>query len=238
MTTAASPRRVYVGMKHWHPYIAETMSEMARDGIERVTAVVLAPHYSRMSVGGYRKSVEAARDELGGAMEISFVERWYEREEFITMMAKLVRDGLARFDASEREDVCVVFSAHSLPQRIREWDDPYERELLASSELVAKRVGLADWRFAWQSAGATGEPWIGPDILDYLETLHAEGVRNVLMVPIGFVCDHLEILWDIDHEAREKAAELGMTLERTALPNCSDAFIDVLEAIVASEAAQ
>jgi ferrochelatase len=120
-----------------------------------------------------------------------------------------------------------------LPVRIREWGDPYERELLESSEAVAKRVGVNDWRFAWQSAGETGEPWLGPDILDYLDTLHAEGVRHILQIPIGFVSDHLEILWDIDIESKVKAAKLGMILHRTELPNAKPEFIRTLAAVVA-----
>jgi ferrochelatase len=128
--------------------------------------------------------------------------------------------------------VTTVFSAHSLPVRIREWNDPYESQLLASAEAVAREVGLADWRFAWQSAGNTGEPWLGPDICDYLDTLHAEGVRRVLSVPIGFTCDHLEVLFDIDHEARAKAESLGMELRRTRMPNASPDFIAALDGIL------
>jgi len=117
--------------------------------------------------------------------------------------------------------------------RIRTWGDPYEAQLLASSEAVARETGLPTWRFAWQSAGHTGEPWLGPDIVDYLETLHAEGIRHVLSVPIGFVCDHLEVLYDIDHEAAAKAAALGMTLRRTRMPNATPELIAVLDRLVA-----
>ena len=129
--------------------------------------------------------------------------------------------------------MCVLFSAHSLPVRIRTWDDPYEAQLNASCVAVARHAQLHDWRFAWQSAGGTGEPWLGPDIVDYLHVLHSEGVRNVLSVPIGFVCEHLEVLYDIDHEAAQKAAALGMTLHRTRMPNATPEFIAVLDALVA-----
>ncbi len=230
---AGERRTVYVGMKHWHPYIGDVMRMMAADGITRVTALTLAPHYSRISLGGYRKAMEDAQLALECSFDVTFVERWHAQPEFIEMMTALVRAGLEQFDASERESVLTVFSAHSLPVRIREWNDPYEQELLESSAATARAVGLADWRFAWQSAGETGEPWLGPDILDYLETLHAEGVRNVLQVPIGFVSEHLEILWDIDHEAKEKAAALGMKLRRTQLPNDSPAMVRALAAVIA-----
>ena len=234
LASEGRPRRVYVGMKHWHPYIADVMRTMRDDGVRDLTAVVLAPHYSRLSVGAYRRAVDDAHHALGNPFNIRFVERWHAVPEFLDMMAGLVRDGLARFPAESRQSVSVVFTAHSLPVRIREWDDPYERELLESSRAVAERVGLSDWRFAWQSAGGTSEPWIGPDILDYLDTLHSEGVRQLLQVPIGFLSEHLEVLYDIDIEAAGKAATLGMTLHRTELPNASPALVGALAAIVAS----
>ena len=223
------PRPVYIGMKHGHPYRAETVKLMSVDGVRRATAIVLAPHYSRISIGGYRKYLEQANAELATPVDVRIIERWGAEPEFIAMMAALVREGLAQFDDS---DVTVVFTAHSLPVRIREWQDPYESELLESSRLAAEAAGVTGWRFAWQSAGATGEPWIGPDILEYLGTLAAEGVRNVLQVPIGFVADHLEVLYDIDVEARDRAAELGVTLRRTQLPNADPRFIDVLAAVI------
>lgn len=237
LETAGTPRRVYVGMKHWHPYIGDVLQRMADDGVERFTAIALAPHYSRISIGGYRKAIDEGSAKAGKSFDVTFVERWHDRPEFIEMMAALVSDALTQFPADVRDSVTVVFSAHSLPVRIREWNDPYESELLDSSRRVAESLGLKDWRFAWQSAGETGEPWLGPDILDFLETLHAEGVRNVLQVPIGFVAEHLEILWDIDYEARTKAQELGMTLHRTALPNASAPLVRaVAAAITAADA--
>jgi ferrochelatase len=225
--------RTYVAMKHWHPFIGDVVPRIAADGVRRVVAVVLAPHYSRMSVGGYRKYVEDSIAKLDTPIELTFVESWYLQPEFIALIADRARVGLAAFPPGERDSTCVVFSAHSLPVRIRTWDDPYEAQLRASCEAVAREAQLGQWRFAWQSAGHTGEPWLGPDIVDYLETLHAEGVRTVLSVPIGFVCDHLEVLFDVDHEAMDKAESLGMTLRRTRMPNATPEFIAVLDAIVA-----
>jgi ferrochelatase len=228
--------RTYVAMKHWHPFIDDVVPRIAADGIRRVIAIVLAPHYSRMSVGGYRTYVEdavRALDTLGSAgFEVTFVESWHLHPAFIDMMASRVRAGIDTFPVDARPGVRVVFSAHSLPVRIRSWNDPYEAQLQDSCAAVAARLSLRDWRFAWQSAGNTGEPWLGPDILEYLETLHGEGARDVLSVPIGFVCEHLEVLFDIDHEATAKAAELGMTLRRTAMPNASPELIAVLDALV------
>jgi ferrochelatase len=225
--------RTYVGMKHWHPFIGDVIPQIAADGVRRVVAVVLAPHYSRMSVGGYRQYVQDANAKLGAPMEIAFVESWHLRPEFVGLMADRVRDGLAAFPPRERDETRVVFSAHSLPVRIRTWDDPYESQLLASCAAVAREAGLTRWDFAWQSAGHTGEPWLGPDIVDYLGELHAAGVRSVLSVPIGFVSEHLEVLFDIDREAVTRAESLGMTLRRTRMPNATPELIAVLDAIVA-----
>lgn len=223
---------VYAGMKHWHPFIGEVMEKMAADGVHRVVAFALAPHCSRISLGGYRKAVDEAQEKLGHPFDIPFTKCWHHNKRWRDMVANLVREGLRKFPEDVRDSVTVVFSAHSLPERIRTWDDPYERQLMESSAAVAERVGLRDWRFAFQSASNTGEPWLGPDIVDYLETLHAEGVKNVLSVPLGFVSDHLEILFDIDVEAREKASELGMTLYRTQMPNAHPEFVEVLASVV------
>lgn len=224
--------QVYAGMKHWHPFIGDVMPKMVEDGITKAVAFALAPHCSLISIGGYRKSIEAAEQQLGNAISIPFVKCWHHNEMWRDMMAGLVLEGLQQFPEEVRGDVTVVFSAHSLPERIRTWDDPYERELWESSAAIAEKLGIAKWRFAFQSAGHTGEPWLGPDIVDFLDTLHSEGVQNVLSVPLGFVSDHLEILFDIDYEAKEKAEQLGMTLYRTQMPNSRDEFIEVLASVV------
>jgi ferrochelatase len=225
--------RTYVGMKHWHPYIADAVERIIKDGIRRVIAIVLAPHYSRLSIGAYRLALEEALAAAPCPPELMFVEQWHLQPEFISLIADRVCEGLDDFPAELRADVRVVFSAHSLPERIRQWDDPYEAQLLASCAAVAGMAKIGDWRFAWQSAGHTGEPWLGPDLCEYLEMLHAEGVRAVLSVPIGFLCDHLEVLYDIDREAAEVAREKGMVLKRTRMPNASPELIGALAAVVA-----
>ncbi len=210
---------VYVGMKHWSPWIPEAVEQALAGGADRLVGLVLAPHYSRMSIGGYRDRLE---ESLGGRAELAFVESWYDHEPFVDVLADRVRG----------TDAHVVFTAHSLPERILAEGDPYRDQLLETSRLVAERAGLAEWSFAFQSESPTGEPWLGPDILAELESLHGRGVRSVLVAPVGFVCDHLEILWDLDVEAREKAAELGLELDRIHLPNSDPAFIDALAALV------
>lgn len=226
--------RTYVAMKHWHPFIADVVPRIAADGIRRLIVLVLAPHYSRMSIGGYREYLDRAIAKLDVPLDVTFIESWHLQPEFIELIAGRVLEGLATFPEEDRAATCVLFSAHSLPVRIRSWGDPYEAQLDASCAAVAAHAGLGEWRFAWQSAGNTGEPWLGPDIVEYLEQLRAEGVRSVLSVPIGFVCEHLEVLYDIDHEAARKAAALGMTLHRTRMPNATPELIAVLDALVAA----
>jgi protoporphyrin/coproporphyrin ferrochelatase len=223
---------VYVGMKHWHPFIGETIPRIAADGIRRVTAIVLAPHYSRMSIGGYRKAVDEANAKLTDPLEIRFVESWHLQPSFIELIAQRIRHSLEEFAPNVRDRVLVVFSAHSLPVRIREWNDPYESQLTASCAAVAECAGLSRWEFAWQSAGGSTEPWLGPDLLEVLETVRANGVEHVLSVPIGFLSDHLEVLYDIDLEAQEKARELGIELRRTPMPNADPALIETLAELV------
>lgn len=229
-------RRVYIGMKHWHPFIGEVVPQMAADGVTRALAIVLAPHYSRMSVGSYRASVDKALEQLDRPIDIHFVESWQAHPLFRRMIAGRISAELAQFPAALRPGVMTVFSAHSLPERILTWDDPYPRELRESAAGIAELAGLGEWSFAFQSAGMTGEPWLGPDILDELDRLAGAGVRAALSVPFGFVAEHLEVLWDIDHEAQDKAAELGMTLRRTPMPNADDEFVDVIAALVAENA--
>jgi len=210
---------VFVGMKHWRPRIAEAVEAALARGAERVIGLVLAPHYSRLSVGEYRERLEAA---LSDRAELVLVESWHDDPAFVDVLAERVRD----------TDAWVVFTAHSLPERILADGDPYREQLLETSRLVAERAGLKRWSFAFQSASPTGEPWLGPDVLDELERLSAEGVGKVLVAPVGFVSDHLEILWDIDIEAREKADELGLELARIESLNDDPAFIGALAGVV------
>ena len=222
-----APWRVYVGMKHWHPYIAEAIDDIAADGVDELVALPLAPHYSKMSIAGYEQLVEKALESQSSPPLTRFVESWRSNPRFIEFIAQRVRDGLAKFDVDTSE-VEVMFTAHSLPARILEYGDPYPQELMDSAGAVAKAAEVESWRFAYQSAGMTGTPWLGPDILDSIEEIAGEGGKNILVVPFGFVCDHLEILFDIDIEAIEKAEELGINLARIEMPNDSPGFIDTL----------
>ena len=223
----SSTWRTYIGMKHWHPYIAETIDEIVSDGVDELVGLPLAPHYSRMSIAGYQQLVEQALESKDSSPTTRFIESWHASPHFIEFIDQRIREGLAKFNVDSSE-VEVMFTAHSLPARILEFGDPYPQELLESSAAVARTAGVNSWRFAYQSAGMTGTPWLGPDILDSVQEIADTGVKNILVVPFGFVCDHLEILFDIDIEAMEKADELGVNLARIAMPNTSPGFMDTL----------
>src|SRR5690348_5414050 len=210
---------VYTGMKHWTPHIAEAAEAALADGADRVVGLVLAPHYSALSVAGYRDQLERA---ITGRAELAFVDSWHDEPGFVELLAARIRGTTAH----------VVFTAHSLPARILEMGDPYKEQLLETSMLVADRAGISDWSFSFQSESPTGEPWLGPDILDHLDELHRRGVGEVLVCPVGFVADHLEIRWDLDHEAAGKARELGLGFARIQMPNADPAFVRVLAGLV------
>jgi protoporphyrin/coproporphyrin ferrochelatase len=212
-------------MKHWTPWIADAVERALAGGAERLVGVVLAPHYSRLSIGGYRQRLERA---LAGRAELVFVESWHDHGPYLDALADRIRGTEAH----------VVFTAHSLPERILAEGDPYRDQLLETSRLVAERAGVERWSFAFQSESPTGEPWLGPDILVELEILHAGGVRKVLVAPVGFVCDHLEILWDLDVEARETAAKLGLDLDRIESLNADPAFVRGLADLVKKASAE
>ena len=209
----------FTGMKHWEPRIAEAAERALATGAETVVGLVLAPHYSSMSIAGYRRQLE---DALAGNAELLFIDSWHDEPGFVDLLAERVRG----------TDAHVVFTAHSLPTRILDTGDPYKEQLLETSQLVAERAAIATWSFSFQSESQTGEPWLGPDILDHVEELHGRGVREVLVCPVGFVADHLEIRWDLDYEAMEKARELGMRFSRIEMPNAEPTFIKVLAGLV------
>jgi ferrochelatase len=207
---------VFTGMKHWTPRIADAAGAVLDAGAETVVGLVLAPHYSALSIKGYRDQLESA---LAGRADLRFVESWHDESGFVDLLAGRIRGTGAH----------VVFTAHSLPARILDQGDPYPEQLLETSRLVAEAAGVTDWSFSFQSESPTGEPWLGPDILDHLRSLDA---TSVLLCPVGFVSDHLEIRWDLDVEAAELARELGLELRRIEMPNADLAFVRTLAGIV------
>jgi ferrochelatase len=233
------PLRVYAGMRHIEPRIGRIVEGMAADGVERFAAIALAPQKSS-NAAGYRRAVDAALAGLGeGAPSLSYVDSWYDQPRFIEALVASTREALARFP--DPAAVRVMFTAHSLPARVVAEGDPYPQELAGTAALVADWLGLASYDFAFQSAGRTGEPWLGPDILDEIRRLASERVRELVIRPVGFVADHLEVLYDIDIEAQAVARAAGIRLERARSMNTDPIFIaglaDVAEAALAVPAA-
>jgi len=228
--------RVYVGMKHWHPYIGEVVPRIANDGISRIIALTLAPHYSKISIGGYKQAVDHALAATGN-LSVDFVDSWYDHPLFHRAVAERITLAMGQFPKSG--DVDIVFTAHSLPERILDYNDPYPSQLHSSCQAVANMLKLDNWSFAYQSAGQTAEKWLGPDILESLKKIsERRKAVNVLIVPIGFVADHLEILYDIDVEAQEFAKAHGLELRRTESLNTSQTFISALADIALTRASQ
>lgn len=221
----------YQGLKHAAPFIEDGVEQMVRDGLQEAVGVVLAPHYSVMSVGGYIKRAEEKAKELG--LQMTFVRSYQLHPKLIEALTERVEESLAKFEGVGKDQVRVIFTAHSLPEKILEMRDPYPEQLLETAKAIAERAGLTNWQMGWQSAGQTGVPWLGPDILDILQTIKQEKqAENVLVCPIGFVSDHLEILYDLDIEAQQTARELGLHLERTPSLNTDPLYMEVLSDVV------
>jgi ferrochelatase len=234
---AASPGtyRTHVGMKHWHPYVREAVEQIVTQGADEVIGLVLAPHYSKMSIGGYEQRLLAAQAAAGASFKVDMIPYWYDDPGFIAFAADNLRTALGDWDPAEA-GTRVFFSAHSLPERILAEGDPYKDQLLDSSRLIAEAALVPNWEFAFQSQSHTGEPWLGPDVLTSLGAFAAAGGRRAVVSPIGFVADHLEVLFDLDIEAAEQAKKLGIDLRRTASPNDDPRFIQVLAGVVQKRA--
>ncbi len=242
--------RVYLGMKHSPPWIHEAVREMREDGVRRAVGLVMAPHWSAMSVETYVERVERVLAEEGGPA-FSFVRSWHDHPGFVSFLASRVADALGRLGADARERGAVVFTAHSLP--VRTLPDgslrcktceacpdgcTYAWQLRETAELVAAAAGLEGFEVAWQSAGRTADPWWGPPLEDVIRRLAGEGRRAVVVCPAGFVSDHLEVLYDLDLEARGLAEGLGLGFERTEMPNADPAFLAVLADVVRRQLAE
>ena len=226
------PLRVYAGMRHIEPRIGAVVEEMAGDGVERFAAIALAPQQSSNGAG-YRRAVDATLASLGeGAPWAVFVDSWYDQPRFIEALAGTTREALAHFPDPTR--VRVVFTAHSLPARVVAAMDPYPDEVAGTAALVAQQLGLAGYDVAFQSAGRTGEAWLGPDILAEIRRLAGVGITELVVRPVGFVADHLEVLYDIDIEAQRVAREVGVRLERARSMNDDPIFIAGLADVAAA----
>ncbi len=224
--------KVWVGMRHWHPFIKDVLAEMEAAGVEQIVGLVMAPHYSQMSIGAYFKRVEAAES----AIEVVPVDDWHLLPGYLDALIERIGDALTKFPEDVRDRVPIIFSAHSLPEKILEWDDPYPKVLQETVAALVERLPGRSWKWAYQSAAMTPDPWLGPDVGDVIEHLHAEGQENILVCPVGFICEHVEILFDIDVEYQLLAQKLGVHLERIEMLNAHPAMLNGLAALVREHA--
>ena len=221
----------YVGMCYGHPLIEETLKEIIQDGIQKVIALPMAPFRSRASTGAYIEEVNRVKKILNKEVALSFVMGWHLHPLFLEAVRERIGEGLKGFDEEERKRVHLLFTAHSLPKSIVE-KDPYTKEIEASIKGVLEKLEPFRWHMAYQSKGGGPEEWVGPDVESVLEELSEEKIREVLIVPIGFVSDHIEILYDIDILYQDKAKFLGLRLKRAPSLNFSKRFIEALATIV------
>lgn len=224
--------KAYLGLKYIHPFIEDAMQQLHDDGISRAVALALAPHYSRFSVQSYTDRARAAAEKAGGP-ELQTVESWYREPGFIRFWAKNIRQTFAGIPESEREESVVIFSAHSLPERILKNGDPYPDQVEETAKTVAREAGIRHYVRAWQSAGKTRDPWIGPDVLEVVRKLERAHVyKHFIFCPIGFVAEHLEVLYDNDQECRQLVESFGGQYHRPPMPDTDPLFIESLASTV------
>ena len=230
------PAEVFVGMKHWRPFIGDVVGDIAAQRFSRILGVALAPHYSRMSIGAYEDAIQGGLTVCGGSPEVTMVKEWHRHPDFVRAWADpiaAIRRVRPEFGA---EDAALLFTAHSLPKRIVEEGDPYPEQLVESSRAIAAAAGVSRWSHAWQSPGSRGA-WLGPSVRERLEEVATQGTSAVLVAPIGFTSDHLEILYDLDIEARGHAERLGLRWARVPSLNAGPALVATLLSIIRNEAA-
>ena len=231
LNTKGDQFKSYVGMRYGHPLIEETLREILQDGIKTVVALPMAPFRSRASTGAYIEEVNQAQKKLEGKIEISFLEGWHLHPLFLGAIQEKIEEGLLQFTKEERKRIHLIFTAHSLPKSMVE-NESYVKDMEESVRGVLKKIEPLPWHIAFQSRGMGAEGWLGPDVESVLIELSQQRVREILIIPIGFVADHIEVLYDIDILYREKAESMGLVLKRTASLNFSKRFIEALAAIV------
>lgn len=220
--------KAFVGMRHWHPYIKDTLAEMQAQGIEWAVGLVMAPQYSLMSIEAYYKKIEEAQS----AVKVAPIKDWHLLPGYIDALVSRVREALERFPAEERSEVRVIFSAHSLPEKILEWNDPYPEQLRETVDAVMQQLGDQPHEFAFQSAAISNDPWLGPDVSVLIERYAEEGHKNIISCPIGFVCEHVEVLYDVDIVYQKLARSLGVRLERIEMVHTSPPMISGLAELI------
>lgn len=226
--------QVYIGLKHITPFIEEAVKQMADDGIKRAASIVLAPHYSTFSIKSYNGRAQEEAEKYG--IQLSSVVDWYREPGFIQYWSEQIQKTYGEMTDAEREKSVLVVSAHSLPEKIITAGDPYTEQLAETADLIAEATGITDYVVGWQSEGNTPDPWIGPDVQDLTRDLYEEkGYRTFVYAPVGFVSDHLEVLYDNDYECKVVCDELGASYYRPEMPNTNPLFIETLANVVLKE---
>lgn len=220
--------KLYIGLKHIEPFIEDAIAKMHADGITEAVSIVLAPHFSTFSVKSYNGRV-LEEAEKAGNLNVTCVESWYDEPSFIQYWAKQVSQTFNAMSEDEREKACLIVSAHSLPEKIKLLGDPYEQQLHDTAKLIQDATGVKNVEVGWQSEGQTPDPWLGPDVQDLTRDLYnTKGYRSFVYTPVGFVTEHLEVLYDNDYECKVVCDEVGANYYRPAMPNTDPLFIDAM----------
>ncbi|EAF4778514.1 ferrochelatase [Listeria monocytogenes] len=224
--------KAYIGLKHIEPFIEDAVEAMHKDGIEEAISIVLAPHYSSFSVEAYNKRAKDAADKLGGP-SIKVINDWYKQPKFIQMWADRINETAKQIPADELLDTVLIVSAHSLPEKIKQHNDPYPDQLQETADFIFEKVVVPHYALGWQSEGKTGEPWLGPDVQDLTRELYGqEKYKHFIYTPVGFVAEHLEVLYDNDYECKVVTDEVGAAYHRPPMPNADPEFLEVLRTVV------
>jgi protoporphyrin/coproporphyrin ferrochelatase len=224
--------KMYLGLKHIEPFIEDAVGQMHQDGISDAVSIVLAPHFSTFSVKSYNGRAKEEAEKLGG-LTIHSVESWYLEPKFIEYWVEKVKEAFGKMDAEEKASAALIVSAHSLPEKILLSGDPYPNQLQETADLVAKGAGVENYYVGWQSAGNTPEPWLGPDVQDLTRDLHSQyGYKAFVFTPVGFVSDHLEVLYDNDTECKAVTDDVGASYSRPEMPNSHPKFIEAMASAI------
>jgi protoporphyrin/coproporphyrin ferrochelatase len=224
--------QMYLGLKHIEPFVEDAVRQMHEDGIKEAVSIVLAPHFSTFSIQSYNERAKAEAEKLGGPV-IYTIDSWHDEPKFVDYWVEKVKEVYASMTEEEREKAVLIVSAHSLPEKIIAAGDPYPQQLAETAKQIAEKAGVKHYAVGWQSAGNTPEPWLGPDVQDLTRQLHQEkGYTSFVYVPVGFVADHLEVLYDNDIECKQVTEEIGANYYRPEMPNANPKFIDALATVV------
>lgn len=221
--------KVFIGLKHIEPFVEDAVEAMVKEGITEAVSIVLAPHFSTFSIKSYNGRAKEAAEKLGGTLNITSVEAWYDEPKFIEFWKNAVNGELAKMTEEERANACLIVSNHSLPEKIKLAGDPYEEQLIETARLIEEASDIVNVEVGWQSAGKTPEPWLGPDVQDLTKELFEQkGYKAFIYTPVGFVTEHLEVLYDNDIECKVVCDEIGASYYRPTMPNTHPLFIDAM----------